>query len=144
MVRLETDFARKWGFDLALVAAGSGEESAAELGFDEELAVEDSGGGVEGSAGDGRVDVVRAGDGVRGEQVDDFGGREPAAVGHALEDARHAVLRLGDGPVVRGERRIGAAGDEGEAGRTGAVRHADGASELDAVGRLGGGEATRE
>ena len=64
MVRLEADLAGERGLDLALVPARSGEERAAELDLDEDLRVEGAEGGVEGRAGNSRVDVVGGSDGV--------------------------------------------------------------------------------
>ena len=63
-VGLETDLAAEGGHDLTLVAGGTREERAAELGLNEELGVENSGGGVERSSGDGLVNVVGSRDGV--------------------------------------------------------------------------------
>lgn len=63
-VGLEAELAAERGLDLTLVAAVAGEERAAELGLDEELRVEQLGGGVEGRSRDGRVDVVGSSDRV--------------------------------------------------------------------------------
>ena len=58
MVRLEANLATERGLDLALVAAGTGEQRAAELGLDEELSVETVGSRVEGSAWDRGVNCT--------------------------------------------------------------------------------------
>ena len=140
-VGLEAQLAVQRGLDLALVPARAGEDRAPELGLDEELGVEELGGRVEGRAGDGGVDVVGGGDGVRGEEGDDLGGREAAdareRVLEAGEDAVDGVERLRDGLVGRGLGRVGAADEDVQLGSTGAVRDTNGTSQLDEVG---GGE----
>ena len=138
-VRLETDLAADRGLDLALVAPRAGEERAAELGLDEELGVEELGGGVEGRSGDGRVDVVGGGDGVRSEERDDLGGGEASGVREAGEDAVDGVERLRDGQVGSGLGCISAADEDVELRSTGAVAEADSASELDASQRVNDG-----
>ena len=85
-----------------------------------------------GTHGDGRVDVVLSGDGVRDEEVDNLSGGE-AGIAHASEDDVVRVRRLGDEQVGRGQREVRAASKELQARATGAVRDADSASELDAV-----------
>lgn len=64
VVGLEAELALQRGLDGALDAALPGERGPAQLRLDEELAVHDRGGGVEGRARDRRVDVVLCGDGV--------------------------------------------------------------------------------
>ena len=141
VVRLEAQLAVQRGLDLALVPARAGEDRAPELGLDEELGVEELGGRVEGRAGDGGVDVVSGGDGMRGEEGDDLGGREAAdareRVLEAGEDAVDGVERLRDGLVGRGLGGVGAANEDVQLGSTGAVRDTNGTSQLDEVG---GGE----
>ena len=72
VVGLETHLTAERRLDLALVACSAGEESAAELGLDEELGVEDGRGRVEGRARDRRVHEVGGSDGVSGEEPDDL------------------------------------------------------------------------
>ncbi len=132
-VGLEAQLAAERALDLALVSARAGEERAAQLRLDEELRVELLRGRVEGRAGDARVDVVRGRDRVRHEERDDLRGREAACVGEPLDDAVHGVERLGNRQVGRGLRRVGAADEDVQLGRAGAVADADGAGKLDAV-----------
>ena len=87
--------------------------------------------------------MVLSSDSVRGEQVNDLIGSE-ASVGHTSQNLVDRVGRLWDREIWSGARNVGATSHELQARATRAVRHADGAGELDAVGRLGGGEATSE
>ena len=137
-VGLETELAVERRLDLALVAARAGEQRAAELGLDEELRVEELGGGVEGRSGDGRVDVVGSRDGVRSQERDDLGGGEASGVRETGEDAVDSVERFRNGQIGRGLGGIGAAEKHCETGGTGAVGHTNGTSKLDAR-RKGGG-----
>ena len=88
VVGLETHFTGERGLDLTLVATRAtemvskcssivrsasyspGEEDTTELSLDEELRVEDSGGGVERKTNAGWVNIVRRSDGVRGKHPD--------------------------------------------------------------------------
>ena len=63
-IGLETEFAVERGFDFTLITRGTREESAAELSFNEELAVEDTRGGVEGSAWNSLIHMVGCCDSV--------------------------------------------------------------------------------
>lgn len=150
-VGLETELAAERRLDLTLVAAVAGEESAAELSLDEELGVEQLGGGVERRSRNGRVNVVSSSDRVpvsrtlvsrrdrcsggyvRGEESNDLGGGELASIGEASENLGDVVKRLGDRQVGRGLGRVLAANKDVEAGRAWAVGDTDGTGQLDAA-----------
>lgn len=70
---------------------------------------------------------------VRDEESDDLVGAELAGVVEAREDLADVVERLGHRQVGRGLRRVLAAEEDVQAGRTRAVAHADRASELNAT-----------
>lgn len=63
-IRLETNFTVERRQSFALVAGGTGEECTLELGLDEKLGVENVGGRIEGSSGDGLINVVGSSDSV--------------------------------------------------------------------------------
>ena len=86
VVRLQPHLALERGLDLTLVPARAGEESATELGLDEELGVEELGGRVEGRARNRRVDEVGRSDRVGREQPDGLD-RVEAGVSHAGEES---------------------------------------------------------
>ena len=136
VVGLEADLAVERGHHLALVRAVAREERAAHLHLDEDLRVEDSRSRVEGSAGDGRVDVVRSGDGVRCEERDDLCRRKATRVIEAGKDVLDGVERLRNGEIGGGLRRILTADEDVQLRGTRAVADTDRASKLDATGRV--------
>jgi len=99
-VRLEAHLARVVALaqrerrrDLANVVRQARETDALEQHLKEDLRVERERRRVKRRGVDGRIDFVRARDGVRSEQADDLEGREIACVGEAAEDLVHAVFR---------------------------------------------------
>lgn len=86
MVRLETELALERRLHGALNTALSGEEHAAKLGVDEELAVEDRRRRVEGRARNRRVDVVLSSNRVRNQEPDDLELIETASIEEARQD----------------------------------------------------------
>ena len=86
MVRLETELALERGLHGALDTALAGEERAAELSVDEELAIEDRRGRVEGCARDRRVDVVLGSNGVGDQEPDNLELIEATSIVEAGQD----------------------------------------------------------
>ena len=115
-----------------LVNTATNHERARLTDLDEELRVKRARGRVERRARDCRVDMVLRRDRVRDEEVDDLV-RAEARVAHACDDRVGAVGRLGHEQVGRRLRHVVAACEELQARAPSAVRHADGAGELDAV-----------
>ena len=70
---------------------------------------------------------------ARGQEGDDFLRSEVACISEPREDAVDGVEWLGDSQVGRRHEGIGAADEDVKLGSTGAVAHADGTRELDAV-----------
>ena len=68
MVGLETHHTLDSRLDFTLLTTLAGEGSTTKLSLQEELSVEDSGGGVEGGSWDSWVNVVGSSDGVPGRQ----------------------------------------------------------------------------
>jgi len=131
-VGLKTDFTLERRLDFTLVATGSRERGTAELSLDEELGVEHTRGGVEGSSGDGRVDEVGGSDGVGGKEGDNLSGAEPS-VAEASKDTINAVKWLRDQKIRRGLSGRGTTEEEAETRSTRAVGNTDGTSELDEI-----------
>ena len=69
------------------------EESTTELSLDEELAIHDRGGGVEGRARDGWVDIVLGGCGVSNQEPDGLELVELASVSQASQNLVDGVCR---------------------------------------------------
>ena len=91
MIRLETELALERRLHGALNTSLAGEQGATELSVDEELAVEDGRGGVEGSARDRRVNVVLSSDGVGNQEPDDFELVEASSVEEAGQNLVDSV-----------------------------------------------------
>ena len=90
MIRLQTHLATERGRHLAVDTALSGERLATELGLDEELGVEDSGGRVEGRARDRVVDAVGCSNSVCRKQPHDLEVLE-ADIEHTCQDFINGV-----------------------------------------------------
>ena len=86
MVGLQAELALERGHDGALNTTLAGEQDAAKLSIDEELAVEDGRSGVEGRARDRRVNVVLGSDGVGNQEPDDLELVETASIVEASEN----------------------------------------------------------
>ena len=70
------------------------ESGTLEESLQEELTIEVSGGRVEGSTGDGRVDKIGSSDGVRSQESNDFR-RAEAGIGEASQDLGNVIYRNG-------------------------------------------------
>ena len=71
------------------------ESSAAQLSLDEELAIHDRGGGVEGRARDGWVDIVLGGGGVSNQEPDGLELVEATGISKAGQDFVYIVCGEG-------------------------------------------------
>lgn len=109
-----------------------GDTDALEEHLEEDLGVEGEGCRIEGNGLVTRYEGIRAGNGVRGEEVDGVLCGEPS-IGHTREDVVNVLLREGNSALLSGEGRVRAASQELEAGRTRAVGDSDSTRELDQV-----------
>ena len=118
------------------VVGSSGNTNTLQKNFEEDLSVERERRRIKGSAGDGRVDMVRSGDGVRCEERDDLCRRKATRVIEAGKDVLDGVERLRNGEIGGGLRRILTADEDVQLRGTRAVADTDRASKLDATGRV--------
>ena len=119
----------RWKIQLKYAASSR----AGRAHLDEELSIKVGRGRVEGTAVDGRVDVVLGGNGMRREEVDDLSGAK-ASVPHAQEDLVGRVLRERDQAVGRRDGVVRPAREELEARAAETVADAYSTSKLDAIG----------
>lgn len=120
--------------NLSISFAGGGREGliALEEDLEEDLGVESEWGGIERNGLTVVDQSIRAGNGVRDEEVDEVS-RGEAGVTHAGEDLVNIVLGLGDEAKGGGDSRVRAAREELKTGSTRAVRDCDGTSELNEI-----------
>ena len=108
------------------------ELSTLEENLEEDLGVEGADGRIEGSSGDGNVNDVGSGNGVRGEESNGLL-RAEASISEASQDARDIIGGFGDGKIGSGGDGWGTTRHELELGGTRTVGGANGTSKVDEV-----------